>query len=189
MKFIVEPHNPKWLSQFAEVRKQLQEILKDVPIVAIEHVGSTSIPGLPAKPILDIDIIVARSSLELARSALVGAGYLDAGELNVPGRWVMRQPASDFQQETKGGIGVMKRHTYVCVEGCLSLRNHLDLKRVLLEDEELRKEYGNVKLELREKEFVDMDEYCRGKNEVMFKILRKAGWTEDELEEVRKANL
>jgi GrpB-like predicted nucleotidyltransferase (UPF0157 family) len=65
----------------------------------------------------------------------------------------------------------------------------LDLKRVLLQDEGLRKEYGNVKLELAEKEFVDMDEYCRGKNEVMLKILRKAGWSEEELEEVRKANL
>jgi GrpB-like predicted nucleotidyltransferase (UPF0157 family) len=189
MKFVIEPHNPKWLSQFAEVQKQLQEILKDVPIIAIEHVGSTSIPSLPAKPILDIDIIVSSSSLDLARSSMTRAGYLDAGELDVPDRWVFRQPANDHLREADREIGVLKRHTYVCVEGCLSLRNHLDLKRVLLQDEGLRKEYGNVKLELAEKEFVDMDEYCRGKNEVMLKILRKGGWSEEELEEVRKANL
>lgn len=76
----------------------------------------------------------------------------------------------------------------MCLEGCLSLRNHLDLKRVLLEDGALREEYGRVKLELAEKEMKNGDEYCRRKNEVMFKILEKAGWTEDELEEVRKAN-
>jgi len=82
----------------------------------------------------------------------------------------------------------MKRNTYVCVKGYLSLRIHLDLKRVLLDDRELREEYENIKLELTAREVRDMDEYCRGKNEAMIRVLEKAGWCEGGLEEIRKAN-
>lgn len=49
---------------------------------------------------------------------------------------------------------------------------------VLLEDTGLRDEYGTVKRKLASKELADVDEYCRGKNEVMLKILRKAGWSD-----------
>jgi GrpB-like predicted nucleotidyltransferase (UPF0157 family) len=68
------------------------------------------------------------------------------------------------------------------------LRNHLDLKKTLLEDEALRTEYGDVKRRLVEGGVKDVDEYCRGKNEVIVRILEKVGWSEEELEEVRDAN-
>ena len=108
----------------------------------------------------------------------------------MPDRYAFRQPGFKFTDWADGAKreGVMRRNTYVCVEGCLSLRNHLDLKRVLLEDRELREEYGNVKMGLAVREVRDVDEYCRGKNEVMFRILEKAGWTGEKLEEIKKAN-
>lgn len=82
----------------------------------------------------------------------------------------------------------MRRNTYVVVDGCIALRNHLDLKRMLLEDEGLRDEYAEVKQKLVNSNVKSMDEYCRGKNEVALKILKKAGWNEEDLEEVRRAN-
>jgi len=191
MKVLVEDHNPGWKFEFSRARNELQVILKNIPILSIEHVGSTSIPGLPAKPVLDIDIVVTVDALEATRSAMKSGGYLDMGEMGVPGRVAFRQPGyqiSEFANGTKLEGREMRRNTYVVLDGCLSLRNHLDLKRVLLEDTGLRDEYGTVKRKLASKELEDVDEYCCGKNEVMLKILRKAGWSEEDLEEVRKAN-
>lgn len=176
----IEPHNPAWFTEFFRVKAELQAILGQLPI-DIEHVGSTSIPGLVAKPVLDIDIIVSLQNLSPVRDALVSAGYEDLGTMNVPGRVAFRQPIQSRAKE-------MRRNTYVVLKGCLSLRNHLDLKKVLLEDEALRKEYGDVKRSLVNGGVRDVDEYCRGKNMIMLKILRKADWIEEDLEEVRKAN-
>jgi GrpB-like predicted nucleotidyltransferase (UPF0157 family) len=82
----------------------------------------------------------------------------------------------------------IRRHTYVILEGCIALKNHRALKRVLLEDASQREEYGNVKKQLAARELQNIDEYTRGKNEILLKILKKAGWSEEELEEVRKAS-
>ena len=73
-------------------------------------------------------------------------------------------------------------------EGCSALRNHLDVRRVLAEDAELRDEYGRVKAELAGTEFGSMHGYVCGKTEVLCKILRRAGWGEDELEPLIRAN-
>jgi GrpB-like predicted nucleotidyltransferase (UPF0157 family) len=79
MKIITEPHNPAWISEFNRIKQDLQRIFLDVPILSIEHVGSTSIPGLLAKPILDIDIIVTSEYLPGVSAALVKAGYTSLG--------------------------------------------------------------------------------------------------------------
>jgi GrpB-like predicted nucleotidyltransferase (UPF0157 family) len=181
MAVVLESHSPAWSTEFSRIKTELQAILKDLPVISIEHIGSTSVPGLVAKPILDVDIIVLPENLTSARSALTNAGYQDLGEMGVPGRVAFRQPVESRKRE-------MRRNTYMLLEGCLSLRNHLDLKKTLLEDEALRTEYGDVKRRLVEGGVKDVDEYCRGKNEVIVRILEKAGWSEEELKEVRDAN-
>jgi GrpB-like predicted nucleotidyltransferase (UPF0157 family) len=176
---------------------EIQEILKGIPILSIEHVGSTSIPGFVAKPVLDIDIVVMPETLPATRAAMASAGYTDLGERGVPDRYSFLQPGYEWDWERErmrsgpgdqAEAGEMRRNTYVVLEGSIALKNHRDLKRVLLEDEKLREEYGNVKKRMVAGGVQDIDEYCRGKNLVMFKILESAGWTEDELEVVRKVN-
>ena len=195
-KVQVLPHDPLWSVQFSTAKANLTEILKDVSIVAIEHVGSTSIPDLPAKPVLDIDIIVSSENIDKARKRLVEVGYSDLGELGIKDRWVMREPGYgadefasgyNFKANGKTGIG-MRMNTYVILEGCLQLRNHLDIKRVLLENKALRREYGETKRGLVERG-MDIDDYVRGKSEVIQKILEVAGWTREELGIVGDANL
>jgi GrpB-like predicted nucleotidyltransferase (UPF0157 family) len=189
MKIIIQPHNPAWEAEFDRVRNDLQHILKDIPILSIEHVGSTSIPGLPAKPVLDIDIVVTPEILAATTAAMSAAGYTNLGELFVPGRIAFRQPGLERSQPGSGEVDNTKevrRHTYVILEGSIALKNHRDLKRVLLEDASLREEYGNVKKRLAARELQDIHEYTRGKNEILLKTLKKAGWSEEELEEVRK---
>jgi GrpB-like predicted nucleotidyltransferase (UPF0157 family) len=111
--------------------------------------------------------------------------------MGVPGRVGFRQPGHEHSQAATGVIDKskeMRRNTYVVLEGSVSLKNHLDLKRVLLQDAALREEYGDVKMKLAAREVNNIDEYCKGKNEILLKILKSAGWNEEELEEVRKAN-
>lgn len=195
MKILLEEHNPAWTIEFTRVRDALITALNDVPVRSIEHVSSTSIPGLVAKPVLDIDIIILLDNLEAARAALVLAGYVDIGDYGMPGRWAFRQPG--FLSNAKDGSGnvrdatgekEMTRNVYVTVDGCVSWRNHLDLKRMLLKHDELRDEYGEVKREIVTRGVDGTLEYCKRKTEVLVKILKEAGWTESELEEVRKAN-
>ncbi|KAK9236681.1 grpb/dephospho-CoA kinase [Lipomyces kononenkoae] len=191
MKVVIEPHNPLWIVEFNNVKASLETILKDVKPLAIEHVGSTSIPGLPAKPVIDIDIIVAHETLDSARQAMVQAGYVDFGEMGIRGRFAFQQPGfgkSDAALGEQRKSGEMRRNTYVVIEGCTSLKNHLDVKRVLLSDEGLRDEYGLVKMALAEKEWPNVDEYCKAKSEILSKILEKAQWSEEDLDEVKKAN-
>jgi GrpB-like predicted nucleotidyltransferase (UPF0157 family) len=104
MKVVIEPHNPAWEAEFARVRDHLHQILEDVPILSIEHVGSTSIPGLSAKPVLDIDIVVTPDTLAATRAALIAAGYVDFGEMGVPGRVAFRQPGHERSQAATGLI-------------------------------------------------------------------------------------
>ncbi|EPE33993.1 protein of unknown function UPF0157 [Glarea lozoyensis ATCC 20868] len=181
------PHNPLWLSKFEAQKKILQEILASLPILSIQHVGSTSIPSLPAKPVLDIDIIVQRSDVPLVIAALVAAGYTDLGTFGIADRWALRQPGYGRGDEALGDEEDMRMNTYVIVEGSLALRNHLDVKRVLCGNEGLRREYADTKRRLVE-QGVDLDGYVRGKNEVLLRVLGEAGWSEGELEEVRRAN-
>ena len=192
MKVTIEPHNPAWITEFQKAKASLEAILKDTSIRSIEHVGSTSIPGLPAKAVIDIDIIVTAETLPATRQALVSAGYFDCGEMNVPGRFAFRQPGFGQRDAAWGskvtGSGEMRRNTYAMIEGGVALRNHLDMKRVLMSDEALREEYGQFKIRLSEREFNNIGEYATAKNDILLKILRKAGWSEEDLEEVRKAN-
>lgn len=84
----------------------------------------------------------------------------------------------------------MRRNVYVVVEGGTAVRNHLGVKRVLLEDEGARREYGDVKREIVESGdgVMGVGEYYKGKTGVLLRILRRAGLSEGELEEVRRAN-
>ena len=193
MKVTLEPYNPSWATKFHGIKQTLESILSDIPIQSIEHVGSTSIPfpNFLAKPVLDIDIIVPPASLSSARAALVKAGYFDCGEMNVPGRFAFRQPGYGQKDAAFGhgdAGGEMRMNSYVMVEGCTALRNHLDVKKVLMEDEALRGEYVGRKRELAKKDIASIGEYATAKTEILCKILRKAGWKEEELEPVKDAN-
>ena len=77
---VVVDYDPQWPIAFATIRASLQAALAGVPVVGIEHVGSTSVPGLAAKPIIDIDVIVDPSDLADAAAALGSLGYTPLGD-------------------------------------------------------------------------------------------------------------
>ena len=86
---------PAWLRQFEGLRREYVRAMAaaGVPVVAIEQVGSTSVPGLAAKPVIDCDIVVAPADVESAAAVLVGLGFRPLGELGIPQRWAFKEPA------------------------------------------------------------------------------------------------
>jgi GrpB-like predicted nucleotidyltransferase (UPF0157 family) len=173
----VVPYDPRWEEQFLEVRADFLRALDGVPVRSIEHIGSTSVPGLAAKPRLDIDIVVAADQLSAARAALEAAGYAWLGEQGVPDRHALRAPERH-----------PPRNVYVVLEGCLALRNHLGLRDVLRRDARLREEYGGLKLQLAAREYADIDQYIAEKSPVIQRILTAAGISREELAAIDAMN-
>ena len=62
-KIVVAPYNPVWKNEFEQIKSELSCALSDL-VISIEHVGSTSVPGLYAKPIIDIDIVIEIDSIK-----------------------------------------------------------------------------------------------------------------------------
>lgn len=166
----VRDYDPGWTDRFEALKAEYAAALAAVavPFVSIEHVGSTSVPGLAAKPIIDIDIIVDRAQVDAASSVLVSLGFEPRGELGIPQRWAFREP------DRLAGT-----NTYVIVAGSLALRNHLAVRDTLRADPVLRSEYGEVKKRVAATA-ADLYEYGVGKNATVQHILAVAGLSDEE---------
>ncbi len=163
-------YDPAWPDRFAALRAEYAAAMAKagVPVVTIEHVGSTAVPGLAAKPIIDCDIVVPPRAVTAASHVLISLGFTPLGELGIPQRWAFKEPAR-----------LAGTNTYVIAEGCLSLRNHLALRDVLRADAGLRAEYAAVKRAAGLRA-ADIDEYGQAKTAVVQKILAAAGLSEAE---------
>ena len=165
----VVPYSEEWPSQYEALVEDLRRALSLVRVISIEHVGSTAVPGLAAKPILDIDIIVQRDQVACAVHALSDAGYIHRGDLGVPDREAFQAPA-----------GGPARNVYVCVEGTLHLRNHLAVRSVLRSHPDLRDAYGEVKLALAAEPAMTTERYVAGKSAILQAVLDRSDLSPDE---------
>jgi GrpB-like predicted nucleotidyltransferase (UPF0157 family) len=174
---VVDP-SPHWAEQFRAVAEELAAALSHIPVEAIEHVGSTSVPGLPAKPILDIDIIVQRANLRPATQALEQAGYLHCGDLGVTDREAFTAPDER-----------PSRNVYLCVSDTLHLRNHLAVRDALRAHSDLRDRYGAVKLQLASEPGMNIHRYRAEKSAILQEILALSNLTEDEKQTILDLNI
>ena len=165
----IVPYSEEWPAQFALVENELSLALQRVAVLSIEHVGSTSVPGIAAKPIIDIDIVVERQHVVAAISALAEAGYVHCGDLGLTDREAFAAPDEN-----------PARNVYVCVEGTLHLRNHLAVRRVLRRNSKLRERYGAVKLELSRDSNMNIATYTAEKSEVLQDVLASSDLSDEE---------
>jgi GrpB-like predicted nucleotidyltransferase (UPF0157 family) len=165
----VRDYDPTWSVRFAELRAEYAAAFGSaaVAFLSIEHVGSTSVPGLAAKPVIDIDIVVELSNVEAASAVLVDIGFEPRGELGVPQRWAFWEPDR-----------IAGTNTYIVVDS-LALRNHLAVRETLRANPDLRNEYGNLKKRVGAAA-ADIYEYGAGKNEVIQRILAEAGFSDED---------
>ena len=160
----VSDYDPAWLEAYARERKAITGILGD-NCLAIYHIGSTSVPGLPAKPI--IDIMAAVRSLEQvdeAAGAFAGIGYEFCGEFGIPGRRYLRKGGDErthqlhiFQAGDWNNIG-----------------RHLAFRDFMRSHEKEREEYGTLKKDLARRFPYDIGSYCDGKDAFVRSMEEKA---------------
>ncbi len=135
---VVEKYNPKWVEQFQTLKEFLKK--NTTEYISIEHVGSTSIPGMNAKPIIDIDVVVedAAQFLKL-KEELSKIGYVHEGDRGILGR-----EAFDNEKVTVS----INHHLYVCVKDNAELLRHLKFREKLRANPELVDEYNKIKEEI-----------------------------------------
>lgn len=161
----VVPYNPEWKTLF-ENEKQLLESIFLPAEVEVHHIGSTSVPGLSAKPI--IDIMLAADSLEQvekATPAIEGAGYEAKGENGIPGRRY-------FQKHDENGIRKVHLHSFE--KGSHQLYRHIVFRDYLRSHPREASKYSEVKEKAARKYEFDIDSYIAEKSPIVKEIEQKA---------------
>jgi len=176
----VVPYDEEWKQQFEEIRNVLSKQLGPIAL-AIEHVGSTSVPGLAAKPVLDIDIVISsRDDLREVVKALSTIGYYHQGDGGVVGR---EQFAHQDEKVPWDGSGrTWPQHiVYVCDKTCHQLVSHLALRNYLRQNPEDVRKYGDVKTRAANLYPYDIRGYREEKAECVELIITKAKGLEYEI--------
>lgn len=159
-KIEVVPYDPSWPGRFAEIRERVAAALGDL-CMGIEHVGSTSVPGLWAKPIIDLDVVISsRQRFPEVRDRLATIGYVHRGNLEIPGREAFVRP-----------VGTYPHHLYVCSVDTPNLHDHLVLRDTLRARADLRERYSVVKREMAALHPHDIDAYIDGKGPLIAEIM------------------
>lgn len=163
---VVVPYDEKWKLHFEEIAGELRVALGELAL-SIEHVGSTSVPGLAAKPIIDIDVVIEdNSKLQAVIGALAKIGYQYEGNLGIPGR-----EAFGYEEKTH----LMEHHLYVCPKDSSELRRHLSFRDYLRGHPEAVQEYSRIKEEAARLFPHDIDGYINHKGTLIEKIYREIG--------------
>ena len=160
---VVVPYDLRWPAVFAALR-----IRADGALVGIDHeivhVGSTAVPGLDAKPTIDMDVVVyAADAVGLAVEALALAGWQPEGDLGIAGREALEPP-----------VDAPYHHLYVVVADSQAHLDHIDLRDFLRTHPVQAAVYGELKHRLSGLLRTDRAAYADGKAELVTELLRQA---------------
>lgn len=165
-KVTVVPYDYKWNEEFQKIKLDLEKMLED-SIIAIEHVGSTSVEGLSAKPIIDIDIIIkSYDNFHDVKSRLESLGYYHEGDLGISGR-----EAFGYVEKQE----FMTHHLYVCPQDSDELKRHIAFRDYLRINKEDRDKYSEIKLHAAKNYPTDIDSYIENKSPFISEIYKKIG--------------
>ena len=156
------PYTPEWPRLFEEERRRIEEAVGGHAL-AVEHVGSTSVPGLPAKPIIDIMLAVRElSEVEHCVAPIERLGYVYKGENGLPERHFF----------AKGEPRTHHIHL-VRIDGD-HWRKHLLFRDYLRQHPTLAQEYAALKRRLAEQYHSDRAAYTDAKNPFITRVLELA---------------
>lgn len=162
-KVKVTPYNTDWPLLYEEETNKLRRIFGP-EIIEIYHIGSTSVDGLIAKPVIDIMPVVRDiNRIDDFNTAMIDVGYEPKGENGLPGRRY-------FQ---KGG-DERTHHTHFYEIGDSEIERHLAFRNYLRSHPDVVKEYGNLKKELSQRFPNDIEAYISGKERLVSEIEKKA---------------
>lgn len=172
---VVVPFDLEWPLTFEALRTVYARLLSG-HVAAIEHVGSTAVPGLAAKPIIDIDVVIpSRDALTEVVSRLASVGYRHQGDLGVPGREAFSRNGAEDVPRDKTARRWPDHNLYVCAADCPELRRHLLFRDWLRAHPGRAAEYGALKQHLAQVHREDRDAYTLAKTEFVEAVLGEAG--------------
>lgn len=160
---VVVRYDNQWPEQFAALRCRVDAAVSAIAHETI-HVGSTAVPGLAAKPIIDLDVVVpGRSLVAPAITALAAAGWRHRGDLGIPGREAF-EPVPDPAYH----------HLYLVVADSPAHRDHLDLRDYLRTHPAECERYAALKRQLAPLLPAGRDAYVTGKAGLVTELLKRA---------------
>lgn len=164
-RVVVEKWNPQWKYEYEKIVASLgKDIIYNS--IKIEHVGSTSVEGLSAKPIIDLDIVIENDNFEIIKRLLNDKGYKHEGDLGIEGREAFSY---------SGKEELMTHHLYVCPKDSKELFKHITFRDFLKNNPALAAEYSKVKEQAAVLYPDDIDKYMEFKSEIIEKIYKKCG--------------
>ena len=160
----VVAHRPEWRDLFDSERRLLHERLGSLAL-DIQHVGSTAVPGLDAKPIIDIAVAVASvAAIAQCKPPLGTLGYIDRGDAGRDGGYLfVKESAPD----------VRTHHLHIVAIDDPQWRDYLRLRDMLRADEDLRAKYAHLKNALQRRFPQDRKAYTAAKEDFIRGLLRR----------------
>ena len=165
-RVVVVPYDEAWKNAFEEIKTEIEAEIGDL-IIGIEHVGSTSVEGMSAKPCIDIDVIIKDYSVfdDIVRKLGV-IGYIHEGDLGIKDR-------EAFKYADKSHL--MTHHLYVCPRDSEELHRHIAFRDFLRKNPEAVKKYSRVK-ETAAQLFPDsIDQYIEYKSPCIEELYKECG--------------
>ena len=165
-KVVVVPYDEAWKNAFEEIKNEIEAEIGDL-ILGIEHIGSTSVEGLSAKPCIDIDVIIKDYSVFDEVVKRLGAiGYIHEGDLGIRDR-------EAFKYTDKPHL--MTHHLYVCPQYSEELHRHITFRDFLRSNPEAVKECSSVKEKAAELYPDDIDKYIEYKAPCIAELYEECG--------------
>ena len=163
---VVVPYDETWSSAFEEIKEELERAVGEW-IIGIEHVGSTSVAGLSAKPCIDIDIIIKDYSVfDAVVRKLDTIGYIHEGNLGIPDREAFKYVDKPHLQ---------KHHLYVCPQHSKELHRHITFRDFLRANPEAAKRYGATKEKAAQRFPDDIEKYIAYKSSSIEALYKMCG--------------
>lgn len=165
-KVIVLPYDSTWKSDFEKIKAEIENAVGDL-ILSVEHVGSTSVEDMSAKPCIDIDVVIEDYSVfEDIIQRLAAIGYTHEGDLGIPDRHAFKYTDKSHLQT---------HHLYVCPQFSKELHRHLTFRNFLREHPEAVKKYSAVKEEAAKLFPENIDSYIEYKSPCIEELYKQCG--------------
>jgi GrpB-like predicted nucleotidyltransferase (UPF0157 family) len=168
----IVPYDPSWPSAFQQEAVLLGHIF-GADLIAVYHIGSTAVPGLPAKPVIDmLPLVRDIQRVDLFGSAMMAAGYHAWGEHGIPGRRLF----------TKGGDEHRTHNVHIFAAGSPDVARHLDFRNYLSAHADVAQRYAELKAALAAQHPNDIAAYNNGKAAFIKDMEQRARkWREQQL--------
>ncbi len=175
---VVTSYDPRWPADFEAIRAHVSPALGDDLVARIEHVGSTSVPGLAAKPIIDIDVLLRDPTmLDEAIRRLAAIDYEHEGERGIPTRHAFRHAANQRRRHLHEWPA---HHLYVCTSPGGAFAEHVAFRDYLRAHCDEAARYGALKIKLAREHPNDRERYMAGKDSLVKELLRRAMWVSND---------